>query len=94
MRASRWVEAECALREALRYDPALAQAHYHLGRALEKQGRATQAIAEYKSAMAADRASPDSCYSLAMLYRKLHRSSEAAAMFAEYKARRSAQNVH
>jgi tetratricopeptide (TPR) repeat protein len=81
-------EAEASLREALRYDPHLAQAHYHLGRALEKEAREAEAIEEYRSAISADTASTDACYSLAMLYRKLHRDAEATAMFAEYKKRK------
>ncbi len=81
-------EAESLLREALHYDPDLSQAHYHLGRALEREGRETQAIEEYRTAASDDMSSADACYSLAMLYRKLHRDTEASAMFAEYKARR------
>ncbi|MBV8807053.1 MAG: tetratricopeptide repeat protein [Acidobacteriaceae bacterium] len=81
-------EAESALRESLRYDPNFAQAHYHLGRVLEKEERDTQAIEEYKRAVSLDASSPDACYSLAMLYRKLHRNAEAEAMFAEYRKRR------
>jgi tetratricopeptide (TPR) repeat protein len=81
-------EAETLLREALQYDPDLSQARYHLGRALEKEGRETEAIEEYRTAIARDMASADACYSLAMLYRKLHRDTEARAMFAEYKRRR------
>ena len=81
-------EAEALLREALRYDPHLAQAHYHLGRTLEKEGRETGAVEEYRSAISADTVSADACYSLAVLYRKLHRESEAVAMFAEYKKRK------
>ncbi len=84
-------EAEIALREALRYDSNLAQAYYHLGRTLEKQGRDVEAIDEYKAAISNDASSPDACYSLAMLYRKLHRDAEASAMFAEYRKRREAQ---
>ncbi|MBV8895835.1 MAG: tetratricopeptide repeat protein [Acidobacteriaceae bacterium] len=81
-------EAEASLREALRYDPHLGQTHYHLGRVLEKEGLDTEAVEEYRSAISADVASTDACYSLAMLYRKLHRDAEASAMFAEYKKRK------
>ena len=88
LRMDRQQEAEASLREALRYDPNFAQAHYHLARALEKQARNTEAIAEYRTAISLDGASPDACYSLAMLYRKLHRDSEAAATIAEYKRRK------
>lgn len=83
-------DAERALRESLRYDPKLAQAHYHLGRTLEKEGKETEAIGEYVTAVSGDAAASDACYSLGMLYRKLHRDVEANAMFAEYKRRKQA----
>ncbi len=82
-------EAEIALRESVRYDPKLAQAHYHLARALEEQQRQEEAIPEYKLAISEDTSSSDACYSLAMLYRKLHREAEANFMFAEYKKRKA-----
>ena len=86
-------EAVAALRESVGYDGNLAQSHYHLGRALEKEGRETDAVNEYVSAVADDRQAPDACYSLGMLYRKLHRNKEAGAMFAEFKKRKEAQTV-
>ena len=88
LRMDQTKEAEALLREALRYDPHLAQTHYHLGRVLEKEGHDTEAVEEYRGAISADATSPDACYSLAMLYRKLHRDTEASAMFAEYKKRK------
>ncbi len=81
-------DAEMALRESLRYDSKLAQTHYHLGRTLEKEDRFSEAVEEYILAVSSDTASPDACYSLAMLYRKMHRDAEADAMFAEYKKRK------
>ncbi len=81
-------EAEAALRESLRYDPKLAQSHYYLARTLEKEGRYTEAIDEYVSTLSSDTASPDACYSLAMLYRKMHKNAEADFMLAEYKKRK------
>ena len=83
-------EAEASLREAVRYDAKLGEAHYHLARALEKQARDTEAIEEYRNAIFTDAASADACYSLAMLYRKLHRDADAISMFAEYKKRKQA----
>ncbi len=85
-------EAEEALRESLRYDSKLGQSHYYLARVLEKEGRYTEATDEYISAVSGDTASAEACYSLAMLYRKMHRESEADAMLAEYKRRK--QLVH
>ncbi|HLH01183.1 MAG TPA: tetratricopeptide repeat protein [Bryobacteraceae bacterium] len=84
--------AVTALEESLRYDPSLAIAHYHLARALEKLGRTGDAIVHYKQAIALDRTSTDACYSLATLYRKLNRKSEADEMFAEYRRRKSTTN--
>ncbi len=91
LRMNRLPEAEAALREALGYDANLAQAEYHLGRALENEGKQTEAIGEYAKAVNADPASTDACYSLALLYRKLHRDQEAQAMFTEYRKRKQAQ---
>ena len=90
-RMDRLAEAVSALQESLRYNPKLAPAHYHLARAFEKQAHEEQAIIEYKSAISDDKSSPDACYSLAMLYKKLHHDDQAAAMFAEYKKRKTAQ---
>jgi tetratricopeptide (TPR) repeat protein len=90
LRMNQLPEAERALRESLRYEPKLAQAHYHLARTLEKDERTEQAIAEYKAAISNDGTLSEACYSLAILYRKLHRDEEATAMFSEYKLRKEA----
>jgi tetratricopeptide (TPR) repeat protein len=90
LRMDKSKDAEAALRESLRYNPALAQAHYHLGRVLEKEGRETEAIDEYATAVSGDKEASDACYSLGMLYRKLHKDVEANAMFAEFKRRKQA----
>lgn len=89
LRLEQFKEAEEALRESLRYEPGLAQTHYYLGRTLEKEGRDADAIGEYKEAISTDTASADACYSLAILYRKLNRESDADAMFAEYRKRKT-----
>jgi tetratricopeptide (TPR) repeat protein len=81
--------AEEALRESLRYDSKLARTHYYLARVLEKEERANDAIAEYQLAIAGDATSADACYSLGLLYRKLHHEAEAYAMFAEYRKRKN-----
>jgi len=90
LRMNRLPDAESALRESLRYEPRLAVAHYHLARTLEKAARPNQAITEYKTAISNDGTLSEACYSLAMLYRKLHRDEEATAMFSEYKLRKDA----
>jgi tetratricopeptide (TPR) repeat protein len=90
LRMNQLHEAEANLREALRYDPQLPEAHYHLGRVLEKDSRDAEAIGEYSRAIALDTTSPEACYSLGALYRKLHRDGEASVMFSEYKKRKNA----
>lgn len=47
----RFAEAEKPLREALRLDPALNDAHYNLAIALKAEGRYDEAIAEYHRAL-------------------------------------------
>jgi len=89
LRLGETAAAENALRESLRYDAKLARTHYYLARVLEKEGRDSEAVQEFKIAVAGDPASADACYSLAMLYRKLHRENEANDMFAEYRKRRA-----
>jgi tetratricopeptide (TPR) repeat protein len=83
-------QAEEALREALRMDPQMAEAHYHLGRALEKDGLNEEGVAEYVAAMAEDKTGSEACYSLALLYRKMGREKESAAMLDEWRRRRDA----
>jgi tetratricopeptide (TPR) repeat protein len=86
-------EAEEMLRESLRYDPQLAEAHYRLGRALERQGRETEAVEEYQVAVSGDSKSADACYALAFLLRKLHRDKEASTMFAEFEMRKQREDA-
>ncbi len=90
LRMDKLQDAEANLREAIRYDAQLSEAHYHLGRVLEKEGRNPEAIEEYSRAITLDKTSAEPCYSLASLYRKLQRNPEAAAMFSEYKTRKDA----
>jgi tetratricopeptide (TPR) repeat protein len=89
LRLQRFNEAETALRESLRYDPALAMTHYHLGRALEGEGRDNEAIAEYRAATNTSQPVVEAFYSLALLYRRYHRDRDAQAAFAEYKKLRA-----
>ncbi len=90
LRTNKPKDAEALLRESIRYDPTLAQSHYYLGRTLEKEGQDNAAIAEYVASVTSDTVSPEPCYSLALLYRKVHRDADARAMFAEYKRRKEA----
>jgi tetratricopeptide (TPR) repeat protein len=77
--------AENALREALKYDPRFATAHYHLGRTLEAEDRDNEAIDEYRAAISLDPTLIEPLYSLGLLYRRHNRLAEADAAFAEYK---------
>lgn len=88
LRLQKFQEAEGSLRESLKYDPRFAQAYYHLGRALEGEGRNEEAIGEYKSAAELDAKMPEPLYSLARLYRRLGRADEAEKALAEYKRRK------
>ena len=81
--------AEENLREALKYDPKFALAHYHLARVLESKKRNDEAIEEYKSAAALDSTLALPLYSLGLLYRKVGKEAESAAALAEYKRRRA-----
>jgi Flp pilus assembly protein TadD len=50
-RIQRWAEAESEFRAVLELSPADDYAHYALGRALEKQGKAHEANGHYKLAL-------------------------------------------
>lgn len=90
LRISKPAEAESALRESLQYDPKLAAAHYHLGRALEAEDRDNEAIEEYRMALSFDGSLVEPLYSLGLLYRRHNRSAEAEAAFAAYKKGKAA----
>jgi len=85
LRMQRLKEAEAALRESLRYDPALSVAHYHLGRVLDQLGRDEEAITEYRAASTDEPIVVEALYSLGLVYRRHDRTAEAEAAFAEYK---------
>ena len=90
LRLEKFPEAEAALREALRYDPRLAIAHYHLGRTLEGEGKKEDAIAEYQAAAELDANLAAPYYSLGQLYRLLGRVEDAQRALAEYQKRKAA----
>ena len=92
LRLQRFHEAEEKLREALRYNPQFALAHYHLGRVLESEGQDDAAIVEYKAAASQDGKIAEPLYSLGRLYLRHGRNAEAESVLAEYK-KRKAQSV-
>jgi tetratricopeptide (TPR) repeat protein len=89
LRLQQFADAEEDLREALKYDPKFALAHYHLARVLENQGRNDAAIEEYKTAAALDLKLAEPLYSLGLLYRRHGREAEAASALAEYRRRKA-----
>jgi tetratricopeptide (TPR) repeat protein len=89
LRQEQFDDAEKSLREALKYDPKFALAHYHLARVLEKKSRDDEAVEEYKTAAAQDLKLALPLYSLGMLYRRRGQDAEAAVALAEYRKRRA-----
>jgi Flp pilus assembly protein TadD len=57
--AGRYAEAEKPLREALRIDSMLSEAHYNLAIVLKHEGRLDEAIAEYHRALDGFRTEPN-----------------------------------
>ena len=93
LRVQKFHEAEESLREALKYDPKFALAHYHLGRTLENLKRDDAAIEEYQSAATLDPKFPEPLYSLSLLYRRLGRAAESEGALAEYRRRKALSNA-
>lgn len=94
LRLLEFKDAESALRESLKYNPRLAVAHYHLGRALEGEHRDLEAIEEYRTTISLDPAAVEGIYSLGLLYRRNGRPTDAEAAFAEYKRRKTETSKH
>lgn len=70
-------EAEANLREAIRLDPALAQAHYQLGIVLETRGQSNTAVDALREAARLDAAYAEPHYALARIYHKLGQATLA-----------------
>ncbi len=68
---NQFVEAETNLREAIRLDPAFAQAHFRLGVVLEETERPDAAIQELREAARLDAAYPEPHMAMARIYHKL-----------------------
>jgi tetratricopeptide (TPR) repeat protein len=76
------------LRSALALDPSLIDAHYYLGRGEAALGHDDAAIEQFRSAVtgnADEELSMMSWYQLAGLYRRLHRTQEAAEALAIFR---------
>ncbi len=70
-------EAETNLREALRLDPQLAPAHYHLGNLLQQQGQLDAAVQEQLAAARLDDKYAEPHVALAHLYNQQGRTADA-----------------
>jgi tetratricopeptide (TPR) repeat protein len=70
-------EAEADLREALRLDPQLAQAHYRLGNVLQELGQLDAAVQEQLAAVRLDDKYAEPHIALAHLYNQLGRKAAA-----------------
>ena len=80
------------LRQALKADPGLSDAHYYLGDGLAKMGELQDAVREFDQAIAADPANDramSSYYKLAQIFRKLHDQKQAQAALDHFLQMRS-----
>jgi predicted Zn-dependent protease len=84
-------EAENSLREALRYDPKLPQAHYQLGRVLEMQGEYQAAVPELKEAIQNDAVFPEPHYLLGRIYQRLGEQQLAQGEIRRYQELKKAR---
>jgi protein O-GlcNAc transferase len=77
-------DAESNLREAIRLDPNLAQAHFQLGSVLEDSHRPEAAILELQEAARLDASYPEPHMALARIYHKLGQQAAAQAEVQTY----------
>ena len=80
------------LRDALRNDPSLNDAHYYLANGLMAIDQDQDAIREFQQAITADPANNramSAYYKLAQIYRKLHRTQEAQAAMQNFQRMRA-----
>ena len=81
---NRLTEAEDRLREAVRYDDGLPQAHYQLGRVLDMQAHTGPAIESLKQSISLDPGYAEPHYLLGRIYQKLGNSELAKAEIDQY----------
>ncbi len=77
MEANDLAGAETNLHEAISYDPQLAQAHYQLGRVLERQKKFPEAVASLNTSASLDPGYPDPHYLLGRIYKRLGKTDPA-----------------
>jgi tetratricopeptide (TPR) repeat protein len=78
-------EAEVRLHEALSYNPKFPQAHYQLGRVLEKEGKLVEAIAPLQRAIELDPSYPEPHYTLGRIYQRQGKREEAQEQMEKFK---------
>jgi tetratricopeptide (TPR) repeat protein len=81
---NRLAEAENNLREAVRYDAQLPQAHFQLGRVLEMRGELEAAVPEFNQAARLNPDYPEPHLSLGRIYNRLHQTNKAKAEIATF----------
>jgi tetratricopeptide (TPR) repeat protein len=77
-------EAEAHLRGAIRLDPALAPAHFELGKILEGNGQMKDAIDQFQAAARLDPGYAEPHYALAHIYQKLGDTADAKRELKSY----------
>ena len=77
-------EAEALVREAVRYDDRMAEAHYQLGMVLEQAGRDADAAVALERAAQCDSEYAAAHYALARIYRRNGRADDAKRAMADF----------
>ena len=85
--------AEKNLRQAMVYDPHLAQAHYNLGRILEKRGKYPEAVEALNTAVVLDQQYPEPHYLLGRIYQRLGKLELAKTESERFQLLRTAQSA-
>lgn len=91
-RLGRYDDAAASLKEALRYGPTLAQAHFRLGFVYDKQGKEADAIAELSKAASLDADYADPLYALGRIYYRRGDKERAEQAFSAYRKLKITQN--
>ena len=76
-----WTGAQAALKESIRRDPTLAEAHYLLGAVLYSQGRLRAAMDSYRKTLWLKPTFPDAHYQLGLLLKLANRDKDAVEEF-------------
>lgn len=92
-RLGRYDEAAESLKEALRYGPKFAQAHFRLGFVFDKLGKEADAIAELRQAAALDPTYADPLYALGRLYYRQGDKRRAEDAFNAYRKLKAGQHA-